>query len=153
MRVPSVCAAHVRRLALKEGWQFSDLLRSLIVLGATWTWGRLAEKGNSGRLMDLALLGAATSGLQAVLSRRPSRRPYAAPRSQSTEVVTLFLPHGYAEMVKMYAATKQESQNDVCVIFLERGLLAYLGAQAHMLLTVQAIRKELNRLPPKHSQA
>ncbi|MGP8070736.1 MAG: hypothetical protein ACLP5V_12680 [Candidatus Bathyarchaeia archaeon] len=151
IRIPSIYAAHVQIIASEDGWQFSDLLRSLIVLGATRTWGSLSEEENRDRFMDLAVLGAVSRALYSDFSKRPSKRPYASPRSQDTEVVTLFFPAGYAEMVQTYAATKRMSQNNACVRFLETGLLAYMEAQAIMLQTVQSVRNHSEQPPSKSS--
>jgi hypothetical protein len=151
IRIPTIYAAHVQLIASEDGWQFSDLLRNLIVLGATMTWRSLSEKENQDRYMELAVLGAANRALYADLSKRPSKRPYASPRRQDTEVVTLFFPVGYAEMVQTYAATKRMSQNNACVRFLETGLLAYMEAQANMLQTIQSIRTHSKQPPSKSS--
>ena len=112
---------------------------------------RLAVKENQDRFMDLAVLGATSRALYAAVSKRPSKRPYASPRSQGTEVVTLFFPAGYAEMVQTYTATKRMSQNNACVSFLETGLLAYMEAQAIILQTVQSVRNHSKQLLSKSS--
>ena len=48
---------HVKSVAQKERWAFSDLMRMLIVLGATVSWLRLRKQENLDRLGKIAHLG------------------------------------------------------------------------------------------------
>jgi hypothetical protein len=143
VRVPSLMLGQIKSLALSEGWEISDLIRTLIAFGATATWLGLEKQKNLDRLKDIALLASATETLGAAVSRKPRARPYPIVRSsQETNVVSLILPAEYAHMIEAYASTRKISKNEVCGNLLTVGLLAYLKAENSLFHAIEIIRRE-----------
>ena len=131
---------HVKSVAQKEKWAFSDLMRMLIVLGATVSWVRLRKQENLDRLGKIARLGRMADMLEEAGSHKPRTRIYPVVRDESgraTDVVTLILPAGYARLIEAYAGTKRTSKSDACETLLTTGLVTYLTAE-NALLQAQA---------------
>jgi hypothetical protein len=124
---------------LREGWEFSDLARTLIVLASTATWLGLEKQKNLEVLREIAALGRMRSALSKVLpDLTQTRRPYPAVRgSQETDVMTLILPADLAKLVETFAAAKMESKNDLCGNLLTKGLIMYLTAEQRLLQALQ----------------
>jgi len=140
IRFPALFVTNLRDLASKEGWEVSDLIRSLIVLGAAGAWLSLAREENLNRLKDISSLGQVAGIIGAALTGRPASRPYATRSYHPTEVITAIMPRTFAAIVKEYARIKRVSKNQAYGYFLEGGLIAYMKAENSVLEAIQMIR-------------
>ena len=134
---------HVKSIAQKERWAFSDLMRMLIVLGATVKWLALRKQENLDRLGKMVRLGGMADMLEEAVSHKPRTRIYPVVRDdagRATDVVTLILPAGYARLIEAYAATKRISKSDACERLLTFGLMAYSTAENALLQAFQRVR-------------
>lgn len=134
---------HVKSVAQKERWAFSDLMRMLMVLGATVSWLRLRRQENLNRLGKMVRLGGMADMLEEAGSHKPRTRIYPVVRDdagRATDVVTLILPSGYARLIEAYAATKRISKNDACERLLTFGLIAYSTSENALLQAIQRVR-------------
>ena len=141
---------HVKGVAQKERWAFSDLMRMLIVLGATMSWLRLRKQENLDRLGKIARLGRMADMLEEAGAHKPRTRIYPIVRDdagRATDVVTLILPSGYARLIEAYAATKRTSKSDACETLLTTGLVTYLTAENTLLQAIQRVRRQPERHP------
>jgi hypothetical protein len=135
--------AQVTRLALSEGWEISDLTRSLIVLAATTTWLTLTNQKNLDVLREIAALGRMRSALGSLVPGDVQRRPYPITRSSGdSDVLTLILPDKFAEFLQSFAAAKMVSKNDLCRSLLTKGLLLYFAAEQRLLRALQSQRTQ-----------
>jgi hypothetical protein len=136
---------HVKRVAQKERWAVSDLMRMLIVLDATVSWLRLQKQEDVGTFEKMAHVGRVADILSEAVSHKPRTRIYPVVRddtSQATDVVTLILPAGYARLIETYAATKRISKSDACETLLTFGLIAYSKAENVLLQALQRVREQ-----------
>ncbi len=135
--------AQVTRLALSEGWEISDLTRSLIVLAATTTWLTLTNQKNLDVLREIAALGRMRNALGRLVPGDVQRRPYPIVRSiGDSDVLTLILPVKFAEFLESFAAAKMISKNDLCRSLMTKGLLLYLTAEKRLLQALQSQRTQ-----------
>jgi hypothetical protein len=134
-------AEHLRRIALRDGWEISDLARALICLGASASFLRLENDEAADRFKMLATLGRSARVLDATV-RKVSRRPRASPRLGVSDLLGLRLPQGLLTVITAYAATSGRSRNEAVVMFLERGLIIYLKGQNILLETIRSLKRE-----------
>ncbi len=135
----------VRGVAQKEKWALSDLVRMLIVLGATLKWLGLRKQENRDRLETMVHLGRMADMLEQAASHKPRTRIYPIVRDdvgRETDVFTLILPAGYARLIEAYAATKRTSKSDACETLLTTGLISYLTAENALLQAIQRVRRQ-----------
>jgi hypothetical protein len=140
----------VKSVAQKEGWAFSDLMRMLIVLGATVRWLGLRKQENQDRLEKMVRLGGMADILENAGLHKPRTRIYPIVRDyagRATDVVTLILPPGYARLIEVYAATRRTSKSDACETLLTTGLVTYLRAENALLQALQQLRRQPERQP------
>jgi hypothetical protein len=141
---------HVKSVAQKERGAFSDLMRMLIVLGATVMWLGLRKQENVDRLEKIVRLGGMADMLEKAASHKPRTRIYPIVRDdagRATDVVTLILPAGYARLIETFAATKRTSKSDACETLLTTGLVTYLRAENALLQAIQRVRRQPERQP------
>jgi hypothetical protein len=134
----------VKGVAQEERWAFSDLVRMLIVLGATVSWLGLRKQENLERLGRITRLGGMADMLQEAVPHKSRTRIYPVVRdeaSRATDVVTLILPVGCARLIEAYAATNRISKSDACERLLTIGLTTYLTAENAFLQAVQWVRR------------
>lgn len=141
LRISALIAEHLRRIALRDGWEISDLARALICLGASASFLRLQDAEAAERFKTLATLGRAAGVLDAVLGKL-SRRPRASPGVAVSDLLGLRLPQGLLRVITAYAATSGRSRNEALVMFLERGLIIYLKGQNILLETIRSLKLE-----------
>ncbi len=129
---------------MSEGWEISDLTRTLVVLAAAATWLALEKQKNLDMLREIAALGRMRRALGTRISGAgQTRRPYPVVRgSQETDVMTLILPEDIAELVESFAAAKMISKNDLCGGLLTKGLIIYMTAERRLLQTLKNQRKQ-----------
>ncbi|MGD0689843.1 MAG: hypothetical protein ABSA50_08740 [Candidatus Bathyarchaeia archaeon] len=145
IRVPRMLLFHVKSVAQKERWAFSDLMRMLIVLGATVSWLRLRKQENLDRLGKIAHASRVADMLNEAVSHKRRTRIYPVVRDdagRATDVVTLILPAGYARLIEAYAATNRISKSDACERLLTFGLIAYSTAENALLQAIQRVRRQ-----------
>jgi hypothetical protein len=147
IRVPRILFLHVKGVALKEGWAVSDLVRLLVVFGASWSWQKLRKPENLDRLGKIARLGGMADMFEEGISHKPRTRIYPGVRQpaqagRTTDVVTLILPAGYARLIEVYAATNRMSKSDAGERLLKIGLIAYLTAENALLQAVQRVHRQ-----------
>lgn len=150
IRVPRTLLFHVKSVAQKERWAFSDLMRMLIVLGATVSWLRLQKQEGMDRFEKIAYVGRVADMLNEAVSHKPRTRIYPVVRDdagRATDVVTLILPAGYARLIEAYAGTKRTSKSDACETLLTTGLVTYLTAENALLQALQRVRGQPERQP------
>ena len=125
------------KIALEDGWQLSDLVRTIVVLGASANWLVLEgmEKEWALRRDELKSI---SEKLGNMLPAARRRRPYAPRTSQDTDVITLILPNALAQRIESYAAAHRLSKNDLCRKLLTEGLMLYLTSERNLL---QALAK------------
>jgi hypothetical protein len=144
---------HVKGVALKEGWEVSDLVRLLVVFGASWRWLSFRKQENLDRLGKIARVGGMADMLKEAVSHKPRTRIYPGVRQpaqagRTTDVVTLILPAGYARLIEAYAATNRMSKSDACERLLKIGMIAYLSAENALLQAIQRARGQPDNQPP-----
>jgi hypothetical protein len=128
---------------LSEGWEISDLTRTLVVLAAAATWLALGNQKNLDILREIAALGRMRGALGTRISGAAQKRPYPIVRgSQDTDVMTLILPENIAELVESFAAAKMISKNDLCGSLLTKGLVMYMTAEQRLLRALQNQRRQ-----------
>lgn len=136
-------------MALSEGWEASDLTRALVILAASVTWLALEKKEKLKVLKEIALLGRIRQITGTVLyGSAKTPRPYNIERrSPETEVITLILPLGVAELLESFGGAKAISKSDLCGGLLTKGLILYATAESTLLQTLQSLRRETEGLP------
>jgi hypothetical protein len=137
--------ANMKRLALSQGWEISDLTRALIVLAASVTWLALKKRESIDTLREIALLGRMRQTIGSTISGSvETKPPYPVVRGgQETDVITLILPLGVAELLESFASAKLVSKNDLCRGLLRKGLILYMTAQNRLLRVLQDQRTGL----------
>ena len=121
VRVSSIVILNCRRVALTQGWEFSDFLRALIFLCANAKFLSLPRN-------EVARELAAWASVFGV------RRAY--PSSGSSEVVSVHLPEGFADALRRYGRWTGRSRNSVVEGMIEAGLVMYLKAQVALHKTI-----------------
>ena len=139
IRLPSSTLIELAKIALDDGWQLSDLVRTLVVLGASANWLGLEEMEEGLRRLDE--LGKISETLGTMMPLTGGRRPYAPRASQETEVVTLILPDAIAQMIESYAGAHRFSRNGLCDKLLTEGLMIYLTGERNLLQALADIGK------------
>ena len=128
---------------MSEGWEISDLTRTLVILAATATWLALKNQKNLDVLREIAALGRMRRSLVGLISNSEQKRPYPAVRdSQDTDVMTLILPSDMAELLESFAAAKMTSKNNLCGDLLTKGLVMYMTSEKSLLQALQNQRKQ-----------
>lgn len=132
------------QVARDLGWQQADLLRTLVSIGATFSF--LAGQ-------DANRVKAATDLLGGLKLMAPwsgygrGGRPYATRlRGRDSELVTISLPRSLCELVGIYAEMHDASRNETYCKLLQRGLIAFAEAQASLLKSFRETEE-----PPKAS--
>jgi hypothetical protein len=136
---------HVKRLARREGWVLSDLVRMLIVLGATVCWLRVRNEKDLNRLGKIAHADQMSDMLNEAVSNKRRTRVYPIVRDEAgraTDVVTLILPAGYARLIDSYVSTNRISRSNACERLLTFGLISYLTVENTIHQAVQQVRAQ-----------
>jgi len=142
VRVSALIVQHIKGIALREGWEISDLARVLVCLGASGSFLRLGDPNAADRFKTVASMGPLLGALDVALGK-VSHRPYASPGSGVSDLLALRLPLGVCEIITAYATTSARSRNEVLAMFLERGLIIYMKAENILLETIRSLRSEL----------
>jgi len=144
IRIPRSLLAHVKTVAFKEGWELSDLVRTLTVLGASGSWLKFQKQENLDHFRKLVQVAQMADMLNAAVSHKLLaaypiiRQPPFTGRT--SVVVTLIIPVGLARLVEVYAATTKISRSNACERFLTVGLTAYLTSENALLHAIQQAR-------------
>ena len=123
-------AHHCKRLAQREGWETSDLLRLLICISALSKF--------------LALPRDDRFQTQVQLHRMTGRRGY-SPRigASNTVFLSVRLPQGAAQLITTYASLTGQSRNQLVIGLLEVGLVAYLKAENAFLEAISSLNSRV----------
>lgn len=139
LRLPALTLLQITQIASAEGWQLSDFMRSLIVIGSAANWLGLEGEGHRAVLKMKAELDQLCNRVTNMRSIR--RRRYAPRSSQDKSVIALILPRGVARLIESYAYLREVSKNDLCGNLLTEGLMVYLTGEKNLLqATVPADR-------------
>jgi len=128
VRVSSIVILNCRRVAKEQGWELSDLLRALIFLSAN---AKFLNLPNNDVFKRLATLTRIYGG----------HREYPSPGSRS-ELVSIHLPAGFAEVLKLYARTTGRSLSSLIDGLILAGLKLHLKATGELLKAVRAVAEE-----------
>jgi hypothetical protein len=128
-------------LAVKDGWELSDLTRSLVVLSAIGSWFGLRREENAARLLDIAALKGISTAMERAIHGSGPKRSYALRRGGETEVLTLILPVNLADFIELHAKVIGLSKNALCRSLLTKGLVIYLRSEK---LLIEALRQVAN---------
>jgi hypothetical protein len=113
-------------------------LRTMIVLAATVAWFGLENQKKLDATREIAALHRLQKALGALALGVVQKRPYPPNRrGRDTDVVTLILPAGAAELIESYAAARMMTKNDVCGVLLTEGLISYMTAEQRLLIALQ----------------
>jgi hypothetical protein len=137
VRLSTRLAVRIGQLALRDGWELSDLARALVILAATGAWLGLRKEENVARLTEHVGLNRASIALKRAIHGSGSKRPYAPRGSAETSVFTLILPVNFSALIELYANAIGCSKNDLCRSLLTKGLIVYLRGQKAV---IQALR-------------
>ena len=129
------------KIALDDGWQLSDLVRTLVVLGASANWLGLEEM-EEGWTQKRDELERITERLGNMLPVAWRRGPYASRTSQDTDVVSLILPAALAQMIGSYADAHGLSKNALCGKLLTEGMMIYLTGEKNLLQALPKASKQ-----------
>ena len=136
LRLSNVTLAQITQLALAEGWQLSDFMRTLVVLGAAANWLGLQSEENLQLLKMKTELRDISKRLGKFAPAARQTRPYAPRRAQDTDVVGLILPTELARLIESYAKIRPLSKNDLCGILLMDGLMIYLSGEKNLMQAI-----------------
>lgn len=141
VRVSRLVTEHCRYIAGLEGWEAADLLRTLICMGAAFSFLTLKKEEFRERHKERVMLSRMLGQLNPILGGR-SRRPYALPRAGASGLITLRLPQGLSEIITRYAQTSGSSPNHMLSRFLEWGLIIYLKGENTLLKTMSSLTQD-----------
>jgi len=141
IRLPSITLAEITQQALTEGWQLSDFVRTLLVMGAAANWLELESEEHEEVLRMRAKLRQQSHKFAKLGPTLRPGRPYASRSIQDTDVIGLILPSWVAHMIESYANVRGLSKNDLCEKLLMEGLMIYMTGEKNLLeATVPADR-------------
>ena len=138
VRVSRIALAVCKRLAAREGWELADLARTLICLGAAFSFLGLNQAEFEARYRKRILLHRMMRELGSFLGK-PVRRPYASSSLGGSEVVTLRLPQGLSEIIATYARMSRCSVNHVLATFMEGALIIYSKSENTVLQAIRSL--------------
>jgi hypothetical protein len=141
VRVSRHLLAHCRKRALEEGWQLSELARTLICLGATIYFLRLRNPEALERFMRLAKLSRASRALDMTLGRPRGHRNEPKHLGETT-LLPVHLPKGFYELVSTYSSATGTSRNALLSRFLETGWILYTLGEETWFKTILSLRNE-----------
>ena len=141
VRVSRLAAERCRQIAVLEGWETADLLRTLVCMGAAFAFLRLKKAEFQKRHRRRVMLSRMLGQLNPILGER-SRRPHALPRVGGSELITLRLPQGVSKIMAAYAQTCGSSPNNMLSMFLECGIIIYSKGEKSLFETMRSLRQD-----------
>jgi hypothetical protein len=150
VRVSRHLLEHCRKRALEEGWRLSELVRTLICLGATIYFLRLRNPEALENFMRLARLSRASRALDVTLGRSRGHRKEPKHLSETT-LLPVHLPRGFYELVSTYSSATGTSRNALLSRFLEAGYILYMLGEQTWFRTILALQKERQASSPRTS--
>lgn len=118
---------------MTDGWQMSDFVRTLVVMGAAANWLGLQSEESAQVLRMKAELSQLSERIGKLSPSFRHGRPYAPRSARDSEVIALILPHRVAQLIESYVALRGMSKNDLCGSLLTQGLMIYLTGQKNLL--------------------
>jgi hypothetical protein len=131
----------LRRIALEDGWEFADLIRVLICLGADASFLSLNNPEKRDRFKTKAYLAKAARALDAMLGK-PTPGGYSNRQSRDTSVLSIRIPKSFDTIVSTYAAGS--SVNATYELFLVSGLILHMKGQNALLAALSSTNQESN---------
>jgi len=144
VRVPSHRLAQIRMRALEEGWQLSELSRTLICLGANLYFIRLRNPESLQRFKLLVTMHRAYGALDMALGKRRGRRNELRHIGKTT-LLPLHLPRGLHNIISTYSGATGISKNALMSRFLDAGFIIYLLGQNALLKTLVSLQHDGKR--------
>jgi hypothetical protein len=131
----------LRRIALEDGWEFADLVRVLICIGADAAFLSLNNPENRRRFSAKVYLAKAVSAFDAMLGK-PTPRGYSIRQSRDTSVLSIRTPQSFDLNVTRSAAGS--SVNATYEFFLLSGLILHMKGQATLLGALNSTKQKSN---------
>ena len=131
----------LRRIALEDGWEFADLIRVLICLGADASFLSLNNPEKRDRFKTKAYLAKAARALDAMLGK-PTPGGYSNRQSRDTSVLSIRIPKTLDANVSRYAA--DSSVNATYELFLVSGLILHMKGENAFLAALSSTNQESN---------
>jgi hypothetical protein len=141
IRISTHHAETLRWLAIKDGWEFADLARVLICLGADASFLSLNNPEKRGRFESRAFLTRAIRTFDAVTGK-PTPRGYSDRQSRDTSVLTIRIPKSLDTSIRNYA--RDSSVNATCELFLVSGLILHMKGQNALLEALSSANQKSN---------
>jgi hypothetical protein len=132
----------LRRVALEDGWEFADLIRVLICIGADAAFLSLGNLERRRRFSARVYLVKAVSAFDAMLGKR-TPRGYSIRQSRDTSVLSIRTPKSFDLNVRRYAAGS--SVNATYEFFLLSGLILHMKGQAALLGALNSTKQRSTR--------
>lgn len=121
----------LRRIALEDGWEFADLIRVLICLGAGASFLSLNNPERRRKFETKSYLAKAVRTFDAMLGK-PTPRGYSNRQSRDTSVLSIRIPKSFDTNVSRYAA--DSSVNATYEFFLVSGLILHMKGHASRII-------------------
>jgi hypothetical protein len=144
IRISTLQAEIIRRIALEDGWEFADLIRVLICIGADAAFLSLNNPERRRRFSSKTYLAKALSAFDAMLGK-PTPRGYSIRHGRDTSVLSIRTPKSFDMNVRRYAAGS--SVNATYEFFLVSGLILHMKGQATLLGALNSTKQKSN---PSH---
>jgi hypothetical protein len=150
VRLSALVVEHCKRIALKDGWQFSDLTRAFVCIGAVVTFLSLQDPKQLDEFRGMAAFNSMPYYLAKVQKKMGPRRPYSLRRGGETALISLRIPVSLSNAIGRYAAVTGASRNRTYSRFLRQGLIIYLKADNILLKTMLALPRGVITNPISH---
>ena len=131
----------LRRIALEDGWEFADLIRVLICLGADASFLSLNNPERRHKFETKAYLAKALRTFDAMLGK-PTRGGYSNRQSRDTSVLSIRIPKSFDTNVSSHAA--DSSVNATYEFFLVSGLILHMKGQQGLLAALNYTNQKSN---------
>jgi hypothetical protein len=131
----------LRRIAFEDGWEFADLIRVLICLGADASFLSLNNPEKRDRFKTKAYLAKAGRAFDAMLGK-PTPGGYSNRQSRDTSVLSIRIPKSFDTNVSRYAA--DSSVNATYELFLVSGLILHMKGQNALLAALNSTNQKSN---------
>jgi hypothetical protein len=139
----------LKRIALEDGWEFSDLMRVLICLGADASFLSLNNPERRQKFETKSYLAKAVRTFDAMLGK-PTPRGYSTRQSRDTSVLSIRIPKSFDTNVSRYAA--DSSVNATYEFFLVSGLILHMKGQDALLAALNYTNQKSNERHQANAQ-
>jgi len=151
VRVPSLVAEQCRRIALKGGWEFSDLTRTFVCVASFSTFLTLRNPEQLDMFKTKAVFSRVPYFIAMALKKPGPGRPYNPRGNMPTSVITLRIPESLSSIIVQYAEVSGVSRNQTYSDFLQKGLMIFLKAENALLKAILSLPKDVGARTNSHS--